>query len=158
MAREKVGNDIKGANRATDMSYNDWAGALKVLGPVQGVFKILGALDAGVQTPQFGATVAVYNNSTTTAFVAVYPQTGAAPTGGANGIAVPPNSYIYVSMGANQFIIANAATCFGYQVIDESYLSPGTAQGFNPNVNPNPTIPVGITTNSAATPQDNNDQ
>ena len=131
MAREKVGNDVKGANRATDIAYNDWAGAAKVLGPLQGVLSILGALNAGVSVAQLGATIAVYNNSATTAFVALYPQTGAAPTGGANGIALPPFAYTYVCMGANQFIIASAATVFGYQVIDESYLTPNS-KGYAP--------------------------
>src|SRR5271157_636139 len=123
MAREKVGNDVKGANRATDIAYNDWAGAAKVLGPLQGVLTILGALNSGVSIAQKGATIAVYNNSGSTAFVALYAQTGAAPSSGANGICLPPNSYTYVCMGANQFIISNAATVFGYQVVDESYLT-----------------------------------
>lgn len=159
MAREKVGNDKRGPNVSIENEYNDWAGACKVLGPVQGVLKILGSLGTpGVKTPQFGATVAVFNNSATVDFVAVGPQTATAPTGGANGIPVPPYAYIYVSMGANQFIISAAATTFGYLVVDETYLTPSNSQGYNPNPNPNPTVPV--STNATPPPgyQDNNDQ
>lgn len=131
MAREKAGNEIKGANRATDIAYNDAAGAAKVIGPLQGVLKILGALNAGVQVPQKGATMAVFNNSAAVAFVALGAQTASAPSSPANGIPIPPYSYIYVCMGINQFIISNVATVFGYQVIDETYLTPNS-QGYAP--------------------------
>jgi hypothetical protein len=104
---------------ATDYAFNQYAGAAKIMGPVFGVVqKLLGALNAGVQVDQ-GSLVAVYNNSASTAFVITGLTLPAAPSTGANGIPIPPNSYLIIPMGQTNFIISSAATCFGYQLQDD---------------------------------------
>jgi len=87
-------------------------------------------IDQGLSVPsgkggKAGGYVLIFNNSATVSFV----KTGTdasnlpAPTGGANGIPIPPNDWLVISMGSNKYIRANAATTFGYVIDDESFIS-----------------------------------
>lgn len=126
MGRKKESQFIKGAE-GRENEYNDQAGAQKVLGPLTGVLSFLGDAQAGINVPTMGATVAIYNDDSVTHWIA-YGAAAApsAPTGGANGIAVPPHAYIYLSMGANRFLKADNVTgkTWAYLVADDTVYSP----------------------------------
>jgi hypothetical protein len=123
--RQKDNINVRGPGAIGEMRWNELAGADKVL-PVNGRFKkpFLGALDTAKEVVGGkGMTVAVYNNSASVAWVDTGNSSVAAPSGGTNGIAVPPNSYVYVAMGEDLWIRASAATVFGYELDDDSYLA-----------------------------------
>lgn len=77
-----------------------------------------------------GRNIAVYNNANavgsitlgTDGTVAVL-ASGATNIAGQAGIPCPPNSWTYISMGTQQFLIASAATLLCYQVDDGTYLT-----------------------------------
>jgi hypothetical protein len=113
-------------SKSLDLAYNDRAGAYKMLGPILGKVSILGALNAAVGAER-GDLIAVFNNSATVAFVATGTTSGlSAPTGGANGIALAPNSYTIIAMGDDNWIRASAATVFGYKILDDSSYNTST--------------------------------
>lgn len=124
--RTKAGIDTKGPQAIGEQRWNDMAGADKVL-PVHGRFKTpyLGALGAAKEVVGGkGMTVAVYNDSAVTAFVATGPTSSlAAPTGAADGVAIPPFSYHYIQMGEHLWIRSNVATTYGYELDDDTYIS-----------------------------------
>jgi len=125
--RSKPSQDRYGADMATEDAFNQYAGAAKIMGPIFGVVQqYLGALNAAVGV-DLGSLVAVYNNSTSTSFVALgTSNTVSAPTNPSNGIAVPPNSYLIIPMGQNNWIISNSATTFGYWLQDDLQLNPNS--------------------------------
>ena len=106
--------------KALDLAYNDRAGALKTLGPILGKVSMLGALNAAKGAEQ-GDLIAVYNNSGAVSFVKTGTTSAVtAPVGAADGVPVPPNSYIIIAMGEDNYIIASAATTFGYKILDDT--------------------------------------
>lgn len=125
--RSKPSQDRYGADMATEDAFNQYSGAVKVMGPVFGVVeKFLGALNAAVGV-DLGSLVAVYNNTASTSFVALGTSNAvAAPTSPANGIAIPPNSYLIIPMGNNNWIISNVATTFGYLLEDDLQYNPNS--------------------------------
>jgi hypothetical protein len=125
--RTKRGTERYSGADATDAAFNQYAGGAKVMGPLFGtVQKFLGALGAAVGT-DLGVLVAVFNDSTTVSYVALGTTSAvAAPTSPANGIAIPPNSYLIVPMGTNNWIISNAATTYGYWLQDDLQYNPNT--------------------------------
>lgn len=116
--RSKAQQDVYGGSVAQDYAFNQHAGAMKVMGPIFGRVKtFLGDLAAGVAVDH-GSLVAVYNNSNAAIFVKTGVSGMAAPTA-ANGIAVPPNAYLIVPMGHDEFIRSSAANAIGYWLEDE---------------------------------------
>ena len=70
-----------------------------------------------------GKIIEVYNNSAATLFFNSGDSSLAAPTGPANGIAVPANSYRLYAMGADTHLRSNDATdLFFYEVDDDTQL------------------------------------
>lgn len=118
-------NRYSGAD-ATDYSFNQYAGGLVVVGPTLGKLTIMGALNTAKSISISGANVAVYNNSTTTAFVKTGNSSVTAPTGGADGICLAPNSYTIIAMGTDTHIISSAATCFGYEIKSDLNYNPNS--------------------------------
>jgi hypothetical protein len=114
---------VNGGNRAIDLSYNDRAGALKCIGRVMGELTIKG-IGVGPHNCELGDTIAFYNNSTVTAFVAFANTPGALPgtVDATNGIALPPNDYVVLTSGNNNWYKASAATVLSYSINDETYL------------------------------------
>jgi hypothetical protein len=125
--RSKPSQDRYGADMATEDAFNQYAGAVKVMGPVFGVVeKFLGPLGTAVGV-DLGSLVAVFNNTGTTSFVALGTSSAvAAPTSPANGIPIPPNSYLIIPMGNNNWIISNVATTFGYLLEDDLQYNPNS--------------------------------
>jgi hypothetical protein len=122
--RTKQGNNKYSGMDALDDSFNQQGGGFKVIGPILGNPKILGALSAAVGV-DLGSIVAVYNNSAATAWAAIGPTSAVAvPTGGANGIALKPNDYTIIAMYNSNYIVCSAATCFGYLINDDLLMSP----------------------------------
>ena len=126
--RSKPSQNRYGADMATEDAFNKYSGAVKVMGPIFGVVqKFLGALNVprGVD---LGALIAVYNNSAVTSFVALGTTLSVtAPVDGTNGIPIPPNSYIIIPMGTNNWIISNAVgTTYGYWLQDDLQLNPNS--------------------------------
>lgn len=119
--RQKPTDKIRGIAAISDIAYNEQAGANKIVGPIVGKLRILGAANT-LKKIDPGATVAFYNNSATTAWVAIGQDATppSAPTGGADGIALKPNDYTILALGNNNCFIANAATVFAYEVEDDS--------------------------------------
>jgi len=126
MATKRVNKEMRQDMASVpSLVFNKYAGGNKTIsiGPS---LSILGPLNAAVGVPQ-GSALWIYNNSGTLAYVA-FGQTSAvaAPSSPANGIPLPPNAYTYLSAGENSFVISNAATVFGYLVIDDSLLTIAT--------------------------------
>jgi len=67
-----------------------------------------------------GTNVAIYNNSGSTAFVSFYPAGSAVAANATAGVPVPPNNYVYLNSGDNDFIISSAATVLAYTMQDET--------------------------------------
>ena len=125
MATKRVNTDMRqDTSSINSLKFNKYAGGDKVLniGPS---LNILGPLNVAVGVPQ-GAALWIYNNSGTVAYAAFGGPSVVAPSSPANGIPLPPNSYTYLSAGENTFVIASAATVFGYQVIDDTILTIAT--------------------------------
>jgi hypothetical protein len=109
---------------ATEFSFNQQAGAMKQLGPILGNLTILGALGSAVGV-DLGSLVAIYNNSSSVAWAAMGTTSAmAAPTGGADGIALPPNQYTILALYDKNFVRCSAATCFGYLINDDLSMNP----------------------------------
>ena len=127
--RKKAGIDTRGPQAIGEQRWNDRTGADKVL-PLSGAFikPYLGSLSGagGVEvTRGKGSTVSVYNDSATTAYVvvgAVAADVSAVTPSSANGIAIPPYSYFYVSMVENMWI-KSTANCLGYELDDDTYIA-----------------------------------
>ena len=86
---------------------------------------------AAVGLPAVGMNLAIYNNAGTAGSItigatpAVTSQAiGAVDTNGNVGCACPPNSWTYLSMGNNQWVISSAATLIVYMIDDSTYISP----------------------------------
>lgn len=124
--RSKAQQNLYGGSVAQDYAFNQYAGAMKVMGPIFGrVQQFLGDLAAGVSVDS-GVLVAVYNNTAAAVFVATGPDaTLAAPTI-ANGIAVPPNSYLIIPMGSDKRIRSSGAGAIGYWLQDDLLLNPNS--------------------------------
>jgi hypothetical protein len=58
--RKKPSDAISGGNEVLDISYNRYAGALKML-PVAGMLTPIGSLAAAVALPDLGTTIAIFN-------------------------------------------------------------------------------------------------
>lgn len=103
---------------ALDYSFNQYAGGFKTI-PMSGFLKPLG--DASVvRKVEPGSVIALYNNTSTTAFAKIGDNSSlAAPTGGADGICLRPNDYTVVSVAEFNGIIANTANVFAYLVVDD---------------------------------------
>jgi len=129
MQRQKPSDKVAGSHKATDMSYNEQSGGLKVVGPILGVLKRLFAISgtqALVEPCQSGAILAIYNPTATTAWLTVS-ETAAAPAvpaiGEASSIALRPNDYTVLAMTpATTQIRCSEATAVCYLVVDDSYL------------------------------------
>jgi hypothetical protein len=83
---------------------------------------ILGELNSAAVHVGIGAQLRVFNNSASVAWVAFGDSSLAAPTGGSDGIAIPPNSYVFVCSGEDDHVRASAATVFGYKASDDTTL------------------------------------
>lgn len=94
------------------IEHNNQAGAKKVLAAGPSFQKnALPVVDGktGSFSIQAGTLLWIYNNSTTTGWVALSTQTiGSAPTGFANGIPLPPNSWSYINTGDNTQVYLSA--------------------------------------------------
>lgn len=122
--RQNARDQVNGGNRALDLSYVDRAGALKTIGCVLGELSPLGDAGAATINCSFGQSIAFYNDSTTTAYVAFAPTAASIPGSitGANGIAVPPKQYVILTSGANNYFKASATNCWAYDINDPTRL------------------------------------
>jgi hypothetical protein len=59
-------------------------------------------------------SVMLFNNSGAVVFAKFGDSSVSAPTGGANGLCIPPNDYIIVSSGENEYVRSNVNTTFVY--------------------------------------------
>lgn len=119
--RTKNSTDVVGS-KSQDLAYNDRAGAYKMLGPILGKLSVLGALDTAKGVEK-GSLVAVYNNSGAAVFVNSGAAAMAAPSS-TTGIAVPPNAYIIIAVGDDNYVRASSAAALGYLILDESSYNP----------------------------------
>jgi hypothetical protein len=109
-----------------NLGFNQQAGAHKMLGPILGNVLILGALGTAKSATQRGKLIAVFNNSATVAFAKTGDASVTAPTGGADGICLTPNAYTIIALFQDTHIICNAATCFGYEIVDDTFVNPNS--------------------------------
>ena len=123
--RKKASDAVSGGNEVLDISYNRYAGALKML-PVAGMLTPIGSLATKVALPDLGTTVAIFNPTTGVLYVKFGNNTVTAPTGGADGIPVPAGQYLTLASGPYGYVIASGAV-FGYLVEDDAFLAPVTA-------------------------------
>lgn len=80
--------------------------------------------------PILGANLAIYNNAGTAGSVTVGQSAsvtsqaiGAVDANGNVGVACPPNTWTYLSMGNNRWIIASAATLIVYIIEDPTRIA-----------------------------------
>jgi len=92
--------------------FGDEPGVLKTAEAGQD-YAPIGALGAAVRVGA-ATTVLCYNNSGAVAWVKFGPQAVAVPTGFADGLPIPANSMREYNSGANEWVISNVATTFGY--------------------------------------------
>ncbi len=124
--RSKASQNRNSHADSLDYSFNQYAGGLKVMGPIFGrVKQFLGPLNAAGIRVDMGSLIAVYNNSASAVFVTTASGTPAAPTA-ANGIAIPPNAYLIIPMGPDQQILASAAAAIGYWLEDDLQYNPNS--------------------------------
>ena len=103
---------------ATSVEHNNLAGSKKTFqaGPY---LEIIGGIATAYNCGK-GASLWIFNNSSSVAFVKFGAAAVAAPTGITDGIALEPNSYTYLNSGYNDFVRASAATVGCYKVSDDS--------------------------------------
>lgn len=100
-------------------AYNDPTGGLKTLN-LNGYLTVIGACGSAQQSPA-SKLVAFFNNTTSVHFVAFGTTSSVAvPTGPANGIPIPPNSYMYLSTGPNNYFISDSSSVFAYAITDST--------------------------------------
>jgi hypothetical protein len=63
--------------------------------------------------------VALYNSANQAHYVATGTASVSAPSDGLTGVAIPPNSYIFINTGADHYIRTNSSGVYAYIVIDE---------------------------------------
>lgn len=123
----------RGPMQALELSYNDQAGALNVTSRViPPIRKFLG--DIVASKPIEGSTL-IQNKRRTGGYVLCVNTTGAflfvgtsktspaSVTGGADGIPIPPNDWVIISMGEDVHIISSGAGVFGYEIDADTYIS-----------------------------------
>ena len=140
---------------AVSLEYNPASGGQKslIVGPRLIPIQISSGyttnVTAATAIPYLGACLAIYNNSGTAGAVTVGQSSavtsqaiGVSDANGNVGVACAPNSYTYVSMGNNQWIIGSAATLIVYVIEDPTRfnqqtppLIPQNVPGFVPPVN-----------------------
>lgn len=106
---------------ATSVEHNVRAGSKKTFqaGPVlENLGLITGTIDVG-----FGASLWIYNDANTVGFIAFFPvgNPGVRPNNLSSGIAVPPNSYLYINSGEEQLLMGTINLA-AYRVVDDSKL------------------------------------
>lgn len=123
---------VNSGNDADSIEYNPASGACKSLkiGPrllpiSNGAASWTTNATTALALPWPGATLYIYNNAATAGSVTVGQSAavtsqaiGAVDANGNVGVACPPYSYTYLSMGNNQWIISSAATLIVYMVED----------------------------------------
>lgn len=125
--RVNINNSANDSGAIESSQNNAYAGGKKVLevGPdfqKQGTNAFVSGQDfsAGGSVHPW-STLWIYNNSTSVAWVALSTAVIAgAPTGYANGIPLPPNSWSQLSSGPNSFIYTSAATVGTYIMNDDT--------------------------------------
>jgi hypothetical protein len=127
--RNNINRSALDQGAITSVEHNVLAGAKKsvLVGPALTIVGTLGS----ARSVGIGASLWIYNNSATVGFVRVFApgESASAPTGLADGIAVPPNSYIYLNTGTKMSIIGSAATLGCYLVQDDTRLNLDDNQG-----------------------------
>lgn len=116
--RSKASQNMYGGSVAQDYAFNQQAGAMKVMGLIFGRVNVFMGDLATAKQADCGALVAVYNNSAAAIFVATGTSSIAAPSA-STGIAIPPNSYMIIPMGDDNYIRASAANAIGYWLQDD---------------------------------------
>lgn len=119
--RTKPSEKRRSLHDVNDYSYNEQAGAFKVLGPIIGRLSKLGPINVATSAG-YGSLVAIYNDSTSTAWA----KTGTSAVSGpaAGDIALPPQSYTIISLGPDTHVIASTITCYGYIIEDDAIYTP----------------------------------
>ena len=129
-------NNLQDPNGIVAVEYNPPSGGQKslIVGPKLIPISLNGSYTTTVTSatalPYLGANIAVYNNTSTVGVVTIGNAStitsqaiGASDASGNVGIACAPNSYTYLSMGNNQWIIASASTLFVYIMEDPTYIA-----------------------------------
>ncbi|HEY5236164.1 MAG TPA: hypothetical protein VIJ14_08305 [Rhabdochlamydiaceae bacterium] len=134
---------LQDPNQIEAVQYNPASGAKKTLtvGPRLLPIPVVTAGTPGwttsantapVAIPYLGANLAIYNNagtagSVTTGGINMTSQAiGAVDAYGDVGIACPPNTWTYVSMGNNQYVATSAATLIVYIIEDPTWIAQET--------------------------------
>ncbi len=108
-----------------DYSFNQQAGALKMLGPIIGKLIPLGDGATARAMSQRGKLAAVYNTTAGTLFAKTGDSTVAAPTGGTDSVCLPPLSYTIIALDQDTHV-RTSASCFVYEVVDDTHVNPNS--------------------------------
>ena len=123
--RQKASDKIRGITKSAEVAYNDQAGANKSMGLIMGVLTPKGAIGASTSLPGKEAPlIALFNNSNLVDWVITSGTAIAAAPTSANGIAIPPYSYITIAVPyGHSFIRGGSATVLMYLVEDDTYIA-----------------------------------
>ena len=126
--RSNQSRGTRGMHKAMDVSYNEQAGGLKVVGPVVGKLKRLFAGSSDLLEPyKPGGVVAFYNPTGATAWLTIG-EAGAAPAAPgaaqADSIALKPNDYTILAMPKDASAVnCDVNTVVAYLVEDDSVIA-----------------------------------
>lgn len=120
--RQKTNADTRGPGNIVDRVYNEAAGAIKNL-PILGYLIPKGPASPAVEAESKGQTFAFFNSDTAVHYVTMGPGPAApaAPSSPANGIPIPPLSYVTLAMKDNLWFVSDSALVFAYWVDDQTY-------------------------------------
>lgn len=138
--RQMNPNALSSPYDADSLSFNQASGARKTLPTGPHLLPIpsgAGTWTTNVTTAtnlgMMGLNIAVYNNSGSVGTVTIGNSSsitsqaiGASDANGNVGVPCTPNSWTYLSMGTNSWIIASAATLFVYLYDDNTWITTST--------------------------------
>lgn len=136
--RSIPGDQVRDPSSVDLLTYNEKAGARKSLTVGPALIPLgdgAGSFTTNATTrkalPSAGSQLAIYNNAAAVASVTVGDVTvasqapGAIQTSGTNvfvGVAIPANSWLYLSSAQWTYVIASAATVLVYLIDDPTYI------------------------------------
>lgn len=123
--RDKASGKIKGIAKTADITYNEQAGAQKMLGPILGRLSYIGAANTQ-KSLDLGKLVAFFNNDTAVHFIKIGNGTLSAPTGPADGIPLPAGVYTILSMWTDRSFISDSLNVHAYLIEDDTMVDPNT--------------------------------
>jgi len=119
--RQKSNDTIDNILKITNIQYNKYAGAQKLLGPILGRLNPLGSV--GVQkNVSPGKLIAFFNSDALVHYVKIGKGSLTAPTDASDGIALKPLDYTIIALFDDTDFIADSALVYAYEILDDTFV------------------------------------